>query len=1157
MAKTIQLTFYIYLTDQAQVTALQAQYPLGVSRGPLPAATEFGAPFIAEGAVVTYPCTRTGWLPPGASGKFPLDRAFFTINDGFFGHLFGRDQKYAWIGQFVYQPAVDEDVILPTGTFPPGALREIAWAQGGENAPFGSTSGPEAQTSYSPAADRDSARTPDGFGIQLRDNNAAITQDWTRFGATPTARGWERFYMRIRLLGVADDQVWRLRWGGGNAGLAIQMNSSGALFLYVVSSLGSLSTLLGSTAPLEVGPWHQIDLVYNNFNGFCSVDIWIDKVRVVNVINQAHGDGSSLHIVDRSNLSGGGSNTLAEIDFDDHVGFILPANTAGSEGLNEYWNDTTKPGADWTHGHRVVHVPPRAFDATHSASWIGDVRTLSQQHGTQQAEDALTSSTSGALCAVTTRADLPLRADGVLGYQGIIVSVLGRRAVGGSPELGYAINGGAAVMTAISWLTTNSWRAVMARPTGLTAPASLTSLLLRFTKAADGNATQIQQLQAQLVLVGTWDQCDVQPAADPDDTPTILSPLRYGIHNGHYPRSPWLRTEVPPDSPVWVKAGTYTGNSLGQDIIAKIPAHFVWVRRTDAAVGAWRWWSSMLTSIWALVGDVRGGANVVEEDPEFVSPGGDTDAESRSLVRVGGAATAVNVNAGTYQYVIVGDPGSRFMLNGTFTHRNTGANVFDNNLADPDFLPEFLFLAAQNPTGGGFVWCKGPGHAAPNGQRIDSSEVSTFGNFATGVFTSRSSIHAANPTQNAYSAWRNRDGADYEGLELDEPVVVQIFSYVGDGAASRTIALPRASGKRPLWALIVGHTAAGYVRDPTHTTNTSSLAAAGSSTVTTGITGGGVDQVNVGSLLNVNGQTFEAFVIMAADATAGNGGWGTNGETLYDPVPAPGGQYPEGYTQDELDDLENPAAEPDSFDDGPDLVDDLADALCVPFTLRACNLALMRIGVADVLQAASDLLTPTSREHTLLVQCYETVLRRVLRDYPWPHATRYAEPVLVGGALSDPVNADWVYSWRQPTGALFIRRIIRPELGRKHDENPPPFRIAEDAVGPLLYTTDDGVQTDSNGDPFIEIEYTVRPACGAKAGGDQAFVSCFAWALAGELAGPLARDRDVITRCERNYVLERNTASTTTAKEKQTEKPGEAPWIQARGTNPDTDPWGR
>lgn len=1171
MAKTIQLTFYIYLTDQAQVTALQAQYPLGVSRGPLPAAEEFGAPYIAEGLPVTYPCTRTGWLPPGAAGKFPLDRAFFTINDGFWGHLFGRDQKYAWIGQFVFQPATDQVVDGEGGVGPPGPLREVAFAIGFEDTPVGSTNGAEGgQSPQSAALSRDASRFPDGLGLAIRADSIQSFTAWTKFGATPTSRGWERLYFRIRALPTSGDcTIWRMRWGGGNSGLAITINTSGALAIRNVSTSGAFfptgsSGLMAQTAGgVEVGVWHCLDIVYNNgvhasAGNIQSADLWIDKVLAASSADFLHGEGAVTRTVDSSIAGVGiGSSGGAEVDLDDHIGFILPASAlAINIGRNTYWTESIKPGLDWINGHHVARVDGHAFDATHSADWTGDVRGLRQVAGTAQAEDILTSSTSGALVAVNTFARFLAQQDRCLGWQYLAVSILNRRTSAGNGELGYTYTeasggGGTTVMTAITQAGTNTWNTVAARPTGLTAPKALWDLMLRYTKAADANATQIQQLFGTLLLVGTFDQCDLTPdpeAEDPDaEPPTIPSPVRYGIHNAPYPRTPWVRSEVPPDSPAWVKSGTYTGNNLGQDVIAKIPAHFWWVRRTDANTGAVRWWSSMLGAKWAIAGDVRGGMNYATEDPEFVAAGGATDPESRSLLRIGGANAAENLSPATYQYVAVGDPGSRFLLNGAFRH-DSGVTSFANRLADPDFLAEFMLAATEFPGGGGFFWLKGPGHAAPNGQQLASTDVATVGNFAAGELTSRASLHPSGVANCAYSLWRSRDGADYEGLELDEPVPFQIFSYVGDGAASRSMQLPRVSGRRPLWAIVQPTNGSAYVRDPTHATNTSSLATNGSTTITTGITGGGVDAITVGSTLNANGITHNVLVIMAADATAGNGGWGTNGESFYDPVPAPGGQWSDGYTQEELDELENPTVpeEVESFDDGPDLADDLADTVCVPFTLRAVNLAFARIGISDKVTAATDLLTPTSQERSLVVEFYETTLRYVLRDYPWAHATRYASLTLLEGSISDPVNADWVYSFRAPTGCLFVRRVIRPELGRKHDAKPPAFRMAVDDVGPLVYVTDDGVQFDSTDTPFIEIEYTVRPGCGARAGGDQKFVSTFAYRLAFELATALSRDEKTVLRMERGYILEKNTAATTVGNEQQQQPPGDPDWLLGR-----------
>ncbi len=1192
MARTTQLTFYIYLTDQAQVAALQAQYPNGISRGPLPAADEFSAPFQQDGDPLTYPCTRTAWYPALAAGKYPLDRAFFTLNDGFWGNLFGSTRKFAWVGWFVYSAPVAQ---APASGQTAGVMRQIAFMQGFEEWGVGSNNGPLLEDSVTDTLSRDASRVPGGRGLAVRGNSGFYQMSWTASGLTPTGHGWERFYLRLRTLGTGDSSIWRVRMGANigltNSGLAMMVNSSGSLYFQQITSGGSqIGAFLGLTSPLTVGVWHKIDIVYDNHgtdNGpeASSESINISGRLYINGSLVSTFTGVTETKVDPPTYrtlvnSGLGVPTSVgpnghEYDLDDWIGFILPASqhaTHGGAGGADVWVEpiTSEPnnaaavlyaGPDWTHGHHVEQIVPLGPDATHSVNWTGDIRGLSQH--TQQPEDVLTSSTSGALLAATTRADLIARQDGALGAQGLAIGIGWRRATAGDGQLGFTLkrteaDAGSTPMTTVVGQTTDAWDTVYYNPANEATPWGIYSLLLRFTKAADTNLTTVTRLTAHVALVGVWDECDQFPQDEDEAQPEPPSAVRYGTHNAPYPRTIWNRTEVPPDSPVWVKAGTYTGNSLGQDVIAKIPAHFWWVRRTDAAVGAIRWWSSMSAPHWAIAGDQRGGAHFME-DPEFVAGGGATDPETRSINKIGGAGTAYNVSAGTYQYLAIGDPGQRFMLNGALKHLS-GTALAENALPDPNFLPEFGIFTTEFPAGGGFMFTKGPGNDIDGGQQLGSTEGTTFARFLTGNLRSLATLHpSGSESQTAYNLWRQRDGADYAGFELTEPIVVQVMSYIGDGAASRTIALPRISGKRPLWAICNGTNTSTYVRDPSHTGITSSLASAGSSTINTGFTAGGVDSVTVGSTLNASGVSYSLLVVMAADATAGNGGWGTNGEIFIDPIPAPGGQWPDGYTQDELDDLENPdtGGEPDSFDDGPDLVDDLADALCVPFTLRACNLALMRIGVADVLQSATDLLTPTSREHTLLVQCYETVLRRVLRDFPWPHATRYAEPTLVAGNLSAPVNADWVYAWRQPTGSLFIRRIIRPELGRKHDDNPPPFRITEDTVGPLLYTTEEGVQYYSLGDPFLEIEYTVRPPCGAKAGGDQAFVSCFAWALAGELAGPLSRDKDTITRCERNYVLERNTASTTASKEKQPEKPGEAPWITARGVNPDDNGWGR
>lgn len=1144
---TIQLTFYINLTDQAQVTALQAQYPNGVSRGPLPAATEFSAPFIADGAAVTYPCTRTGWLPSGGSGVFPLDRAFFTISDGFWGHLLGRSQKYAWIGQFNY--------VAATGVTPPvtpGNMRQVVFAEGFEQYPVGSTSGAEGSTSDSANHSRDASRTPDGLGLAIRNTSAGCTHQWSTFGFVAGDSAWERFYIRRRASPTTDTGFWtaNVRMNGATLEtLVLSMNNSGGLGLH-----GSpITAFFGTSDPLELNRWYLIDVVYQAITTDTgpepssedvkfSASVYIDHVLAISGIQRVDSVvDPPAFVVEFSTMAAGqvftGTNGL-ELDVDDWIGF----------------DNGARSGPDWTHGHHIAYLEPNAFDATHSVNWAGDVRGLTQRGTNTGIDDVLTSSTASALLAANVRPEDAVLSDGVLGVQAFLVSILNRRATAGNGQLGYtfkrlAADAGTTTMATITQIATATWGRVLYNPSGESVPFPLASLMLRYTKAADVNLTTIQGMFATVVLVGVFDNCDRYPAVG--EPPESISPSAYGVHNAPYPRTPWNRTAVPPDSPVWVKGGTYVGNNLGQDIIAKIPAHFFWVRNITTAVGAWKWWSSMVAAKWAIAGDHRGGMEYAREDPDYVSPGGATDPETRSMLRIGGAATAANATANTYQYIAIGDPGARFMLNGVFQHVSALADA-DNALTDPDFLPEAGFFSGDYPAGGGALWFKGPGHATPNGQQLAVGEVATFGDFSVGSFHSRASLHTVGVLSGvSYSMWRQRDGADYATFGITEPIVVQIMSYTGDGAASRTIALPRASGKRPLWALAVSHSGASWVRDPSHLTNTSSTTASGSTTIATGFTAGGVDSVTVGSSLNANGVVFELFVIMAADATAGNGGWGTNGEVLYDPIPAPGGQWPDGYTQPELDALEAGDTDDglDSFDDGPNLADDLADALCVPFTLRVCNMALSRIGHSKLFSTAADITALLTQEAKLVNAFYETCIRATLRDFPWNHAKRYANLSVLAGSDDDPVNSDWIYTFRAPTGMVFARRIVRTGSGRKYDPAPPPFEVSSDDTGPIIYANSDGIQYDDNDEPFIELEYTVRPNCAGKAAGDQLFVSAAAWNLGRELSSPLAKDKAEYDKCDKGYAFDLKRAEAASMKERQQEPDGDASWIRAMGAD--------
>jgi hypothetical protein len=110
------------------------------------------------------------------------------------------------------------------------------------------------------------------------------------------------------------------------------------------------------------------------------------------------------------------------------------------------------------------------------------------------------------------------------------------------------------------------------------------------------------------------------------------------------------------------------------------------------------------------------------------------------------------------------------------------------------------------------------------------------------------------------------------------PRVVQILTYTGDGSASRTIGFSPLTGKRPLFAIIVPHNGAWYVRDPAHTGTTCTQFPA-TPVPSGGIVSGGIDQITVGAALNANNVIYEVFCFVGSDV-AGNNGWSVMGEFI-------------------------------------------------------------------------------------------------------------------------------------------------------------------------------------------------------------------------------------------------------------------------------------
>lgn len=109
--------------------------------------------------------------------------------------------------------------------------------------------------------------------------------------------------------------------------------------------------------------------------------------------------------------------------------------------------------------------------------------------------------------------------------------------------------------------------------------------------------------------------------------------------------------------------------------------------------------------------------------------------------------------------------------------------------------------------------------------------------------------------------------------------------------------------------------------------------------------------------------------------------------------------------------------------------------------VEICNLALALIGVSQSIASRSE----GSSESRACDRWFDACRDQLLRGYDWPFAGRYVTLGLVG---TDPTT-DWGYSYRYPSDALKVRRIVG---STRTDPTRFPFRIGSDSTARLIYT---------------------------------------------------------------------------------------------------------
>src|SRR5262245_17222319 len=661
MAKVQALQFTIHLTNALQVKTLQgtdfgdAQGPGIIAISPVEAAARYHAPIFLPGPnPYVAPCLTSSWFTKGVT--YPLDQAEFTRKSGgLFGipGLFGSTTHYFWKGLFVYDPPANET----SGPSLPETIRHRRWIDGFEIPPVVENAGTGGTASnYS----RGASRHMQGYGWALRD--AAETRSHLVNEHVPALvvdRNWERIYVRPVYYPSTGTQIWKANSvTGANHYYRIDMLPSGQLALYVGgTSSPTTGVLVATIEALPLNRWTRLDLLIvfgpdaspAGVQPQAGLRVFYNGVHKGTIVAGAGYDVAQITAKHQgSQLGPGAGSATYGIDFDDWICAEMPVQVNG---------------ADWTHGSRVALIRPTNFSSVNG--WSGNWQVLGQNPvALATPTDKLTSSVSSQTLQVTTDALTEInKQPGVIGTAGLVallVAAYARRASAvANSFLGYTLSaGGALVVKTISLGTGATWFTQFVEWGGGQDANIVTQLEFGVQHSADAIANDVYALVGVGEMIGVFGPEDQTPNVDSvtyEDVP--------GVHNAPYPRTPWATSRTPPQSPVAVITGTYTGNALGLRLLFKVPVHFWWVRRVTASGEGAHWFSSNN-------GPHRGFTSPPEptvliqarEDPDFVPAAGEDQQGFQYQIEITGTQAQANNAGDTYAYFAFCDPGMRFLV---------------------------------------------------------------------------------------------------------------------------------------------------------------------------------------------------------------------------------------------------------------------------------------------------------------------------------------------------------------------------------------------------------------------------------------------------------------------------------------------------------------
>lgn len=852
---TAYVNYIIYFTSAAEYAAAVA-YCGGTGYGHCPrtAALRFGIPWPLVGGGILQSKGIIGYLPygipaspgvgveighPEPSGVFLKSDTDSFIVPGQFGNpagVVGQDMTLVWWGQIM-------KVNIPVTTTPIPERRFIGGLELGDNSAEGGGGliGDEGS--------RKASRTLDGNGLIIRGTNHSPVwlrqQDEFVTGLTKRET-WERFYVRVNALGTNECGIWRGRNSvSAEAGAGIKIdNVTGKLQAWTITN-GSVKTLRAtSVAALTLDKWYLIDVLIRfpaAAADYGRIRVYANHALVLDYTDTSGGSLDTVGYHDSSELGQWTTNDAVwSVDLDDWIGADIP-NNGGVESLDSL---------DWLLGSHVRTAKVNSI--TSAVNWTGgSVETCNQGFNPEnQLNSQFLSSTALATIEVLTDISDTQSYVGIsLGPVAVCISAYSYVGVGSpASRLGYKVAGGATVWGAITDAISHGWRKILYHPTGLITPTTIAPFSILKEKSNDAVSNSVNALGAVVEYIGIWGQEDEPLSID------LSNQNRY-FHNARYANTEWGIILGRPTAPCYAVGGTYVGTGTTLDINLPAPAHFVWIRGlTGAALG--------VKCFGAGLGGHYGASD--RFPPNYITRIW-VDSTGQAKISLTGSNAENNAVGVVYQYIAFCDPGMRFNYCGTYNPIPTDTDT-DVSLFVTDFLSECGFIQNErigSTTSTTILSYKGPGDAGVTGHLVDGTAKADWGEFAAGVLTYRANSVAANLSQATFSLWRTTDPNCLD-------IACQITSYVGNGAANKTVALPLVTGRYPLFVMVIPHGATGFFRDPSHAgANSCSIVALSNSI--TAIKGGGVDEISVGITLNGNGITYEVFCIMGDSASWANG----------------------------------------------------------------------------------------------------------------------------------------------------------------------------------------------------------------------------------------------------------------------------------------------